>query len=131
MRALTAPTLVLERDEGELRADELPLLAREPSLGARRQLLRGPRFAGDERGRQRAALPEIVVVDLGDRSAEAVLELRLRREDMAPLALQRAGLREVELGRQDRDVAAAQESAGAGAVGPASSSEVRSTSRVS
>jgi hypothetical protein len=74
-----------------------------------------------------------VVVDLRDRGAEAVLELRLRREDVLALPFERAGLREVELDREDRDEAGAQESsdAAADAAGTASSSDVRSTSRVS
>src|SRR5205085_1849012 len=54
-----------------------------------------------------APLPEVVVVDLGDRGAEAILELRLRRLDVLALALQRAGVRKVQLDREDADVARA------------------------
>src|SRR3712207_8753295 len=61
------------------------------------------RDAGDGEPR---ALPEVVVVDLRNRRAEAVLELRLRRLDELPLPLQRSRLGEVELDRKDSDVAA-------------------------
>ena len=56
-----------------LGASEHPLLPGEPLLGPRRELLGLARLARDERRGQRAALPELVVVDLGHRRAEAVL----------------------------------------------------------
>jgi hypothetical protein len=46
-----------------------------------------------------------VVVDLGDGGTEPVRELRLRREHVLALALQRPGLGEVQLRRENRDVA--------------------------
>src|SRR5919106_89753 len=60
--------------------------------------------AGDGESR---ALPEVVVVDLRDGRAEAVLEVRLRRLDVLALALERAGFGEVQLDREDADVAGA------------------------
>src|SRR3954469_6537473 len=120
--------LVLRRDERALGADQLPLLAGEPLLGAGGQLLRVAGVAGRERRGQGAALPEVVVVDLGDRRAEAVLELRLRRLHVLALSLQRARLREVEFDGEDPDVPAAQVAA-AGAGGSLRS--VRSSWRTS
>ena len=49
-------------------------------------------FARDAGDGQAAPLPEVMVVDLGDGGAEAVLELRLRRLDVLALALERPGL---------------------------------------
>jgi hypothetical protein len=126
--------LVLGVDESPLDAHQLPLLAGEPALRAGGELLGAARVAGRERRRDRRPLPQVVVVDLGDRGAEAVLELRLRRQDMLALPLQRARLGEVELGDEDRDEAGAQDSSAVAAAAPAgagSSSDVRSTSRVS
>src|SRR5262249_9178599 len=121
--------------EQPLGPHELPLLAGEPPLGAGGEPLGLGGITGDEGGGERRALPELVVVDLGDRRAEPVLQLRLGGEDVLALPLQRPGLREVELDGEDRDEAGAQDgSAGVAAVAPAgagSSSEVRSTSRVS
>jgi hypothetical protein len=127
-------TLVVGVDERPLDAYELPLLAGKPALRARREILRAARVPGRERGRDRRPLPELVVVDLGDRGAESVLELRLRREDVLALALQRPRLGEVQLGDEDGDEAGAQDPSAAGAPplgGAGSSSDVRSTSRVS
>src|SRR5205823_4254765 len=91
---------------------------------------------------QPRALPYVVVVDLGDRGAEPVLQLCLRRADEVALLLQRVRRREVQLDGEDADVArlqdfrgyAASSSAGSGLAGfggSGTSSVVRSTSRVS
>src|SRR5438067_11217850 len=61
--------------------------------------------ARDTREGQPRALPELVVVDLRDRSSEPLLQLRLRRLDVLALALQRARLRAVELDRENPDIA--------------------------
>ena len=53
----------------------------------------------------RDALPQLLVVDLRDRGAEALVELRLRRLHEPPLPLERAALGEMELDREDADVA--------------------------
>src|SRR2546426_534864 len=77
--------------------DELPLLRGKPTFGARRERLGLTRVPCDERRRQRAALPELVVVDLGHGRTEAIRELCLRRLDVLALALQRACVGEVQL----------------------------------
>ena len=64
-----------------------------------------PRATHDER--EARALPELVVVDLRHRGAEAPLELRLDRQQLLALALERAVLGEVQLGGEDADVAGA------------------------
>ena len=84
---------------------ELPLLAGEPALGAVEELLDVPVPAADASERDPRTLPELVVVDLGDGGAEAILQLRLRGADEMPLALQRPRLGEVQLGAEDADVA--------------------------
>lgn len=82
------------------------------------------------------------MADLGNGRAEPVLELRLGGLDVLALALERARFGEVELDRKNCDEAAAQGSmttdpavpdavATAVAPGTFTSSEVRSTSRVS
>src|SRR5262249_1016432 len=63
--------------------------------------------ARDHGGGQPRTLPQLVMVDLGHGRAEAVLELRLRRLDELALTLERARLRELELDREDADVAGA------------------------
>jgi hypothetical protein len=93
--------------------------------------------AGDARHRYSRPLPELVVVDLRHGRAEAVRELRLGGLDVLALSLQRSRLGEVQLDRQNRDVAGAasrrpaQDSSAGAPAGTGSSSEVRSTSRVS
>src|SRR4029077_20988131 len=96
---------VIGRHQDVARPGQHPVLAREPGLGPSRELLGLPCLPGCEGRRQRAALPEVVVVDLGDGGTEPVRELRLRREHVLALALQRPGLGEVQLRRENRDVA--------------------------
>jgi len=69
----------------------------QPSLRFVEQTVGLVRLARRDRRRQPAALPEVVVVDLRDRGAEAVLQLRLRRLDVLALSLERACLGKVEL----------------------------------
>src|SRR5262249_31181448 len=99
--------LVVERDDLPLYPRELERLAAEVALGAVQQLLHLVVVACDARQRQPRALPQLVVVDLGYRGSEALLELRLGRLDVPALALQRARLREMELDRENPDVAGA------------------------
>jgi hypothetical protein len=61
-------------------------------------------LARDARDRQPRALPEVVVIDLGDGGAEAMLELCFGRLDVLALALERAGLREMEVDGEDADI---------------------------
>ena len=53
-----------------------------------RGLLAAPGGVARERHGQRGALPEVVVVGLGDRRPEPLLEVRLQRLDLLALALQ-------------------------------------------
>src|SRR5205823_4834316 len=98
---------LVERDDLALRANELVLLPVQVAHRLVEQAMNLTLFACDARERQPRSLPELVVVDLRDGRAEAVLQLRLRRLDELPLSLQRTGFGEVELERQDSDVAAA------------------------
>src|SRR5581483_5440702 len=103
-RRMRSLTVVTGCDEQAVTAHEHRFARREPSLGAGGQLLglvRGPRRAGDG---ERRTLPEVVVVDLGDRGAEAAAQRVPRRAHVVALALQRAGFGEVQLDGEDRDV---------------------------
>ena len=142
MRSLTTPTqMTLSSSSGETSsrvAHELPVAGESQRSARRASCSASCAVAGDARDRQRRALPELVMVDLGDRGTEPVLELRLGRLDVLALALERARLREVELDGEDRDVARHGQRLGLGQPrvgrGPGrrgSSSDVRSTSRVS
>src|SRR5919202_1968624 len=96
---------LIERHELAGARPELPFLAVQVPLRLVEQPLGLPRLARDAGDGEARALPQLVVVDLRDRRAEAVLELRLRRAHELPLALQRASLREMEVDREDADVA--------------------------
>ena len=63
--------------------------------------------AAAAREREARPLPELMVIDFGDRGSEAILQLCLRRFDVFPLALQRLSLREVQFDAQNADVARA------------------------
>src|SRR3989304_4614499 len=89
----------LARDAGELERT-----AAEIALGAVEELLPLAVAARDAREREASALPDVVVVHLRHRSAEAPLQLRLRREELLALALEGVVLGEVELDRKDADV---------------------------
>src|SRR5438093_977095 len=89
-----------------LHRSQLPVLAREVALRLVEQPLHLTVLAGDARERQSRALPDVVVVDLGDGGAH-VLQALLRRAQMVPLLLQRVTRREVQLAREDAHVAAA------------------------
>src|ERR671924_793066 len=101
MRSLTG------RNQLPLDAHELVLLAGEIPNRLLQERLRLAVVPGHTRHGEAAPLPEVVVVDLRDRGAEAVLELRLRRLHELALALQRARLGEVQLDAEDADVAGA------------------------
>ena len=59
--------------------------------------------AAHDGGRERRALPEVVVVGLRNRRAEAALELSLERDDLLPLALQACVVGQVELDLDQAD----------------------------
>ncbi len=98
---------VIQRDDLPLDEAELESLPGEVALGAVEESLQLVVATRDAREREPGPLPDVVVVDLGHRRAEAPLELRLDRKKLLPLALERTVLREVELERQDSDVPAA------------------------
>ena len=58
---------------------------------------------GDERHRERRALPGVLLADLGDRGPDAVAQVRLDAVELGPLALQRAGLGEEQVDPQHHD----------------------------
>src|SRR5438876_522966 len=80
-----------------LGAHELVLLAVEIPDGFLEELLGFVVLARDAGDSELGTLPEVVVVDLRDGRAEAVLELCLRRLDVLALPLQRARLGKVQL----------------------------------
>src|SRR5262245_14867579 len=90
-----------------LGAHELELPSRQVALGLVEKLLGLPVLTGDTGHRQPSALPELVMVDLGDRHTEAVLQLRLRGVDVLALPLERTCVGKVQLDAQDPDVARA------------------------
>jgi hypothetical protein len=94
----------IERHHLALDVHELPLLPGEVALGAVEQLLELAMPARDAGHGQRGPLPEIVMVDLGYRGAETIPELCFGRGDVLALPLQRAGLGEMQLDREDADV---------------------------
>ena len=89
-------------------ANELEVLARQVALGLVEQALGLAVLPRDAGQRETRTLPQLVMIDLGHRRSEAILELGLRRLDVLALALQRARLGEVQLDAQDADVARAQ-----------------------
>src|SRR5438067_12418068 len=98
---------LIERHQIPRPRPDLPFLTVQIPLGLVEQPLGLARLARDAGDGEARALPQLVVVDLGDGRAEAVLQLRLGRPDEPTLALQRARFREMELDREDADVARA------------------------
>ena len=94
---------ILRVDDEAVGERDLPFLAAEPALGLVEETLDLAMLAGDTRDGETRALPHVVVVDLGDGGADAVLELGLRGAHEMPLLLQRVRLREVQLARQHAD----------------------------
>src|SRR5215471_3906521 len=104
IRSVMTGTLVLERHDPAVEPDDIPLLAVQPPLRVVEQAVQRAHLACGAGHRQPAPLPQIVMVDLGDRCAEPVLQLRLCRQHVLALALQRPGVGKVELDREDPDV---------------------------
>src|SRR5215467_1990416 len=127
--AFIGASLVLGIDQESLHERDLPLLPPQPPFRLVEQPLDLVVLTRDAGRRDPRALPDVVVVDLGDRRSDSILQLRLRRSQEMPLLLQRVRLGEVELAGEDPDPAAGHEWMRYDAAG--SSSDVRSTSRVS
>src|SRR5215207_9423752 len=89
--------LALDRHQLVLLAVEIP----DSLLEQRLEVAVLPRDAGNGQPR---ALPEVMVIDLGDGCTEAVLQVGLCGLHVLALALQRSRLREVQLDREDADV---------------------------
>src|ERR671919_2223891 len=107
IRPVSSASGVVEGEDVALHRPQLERLAGEVALGPVEEadeLVVATRDAGEGQAR---ALPHVVVVDLGHRRAEAPLELRLDGEELLALALERMVLGEVELGRENADVAGA------------------------
>src|SRR4029077_5432501 len=79
----------------------LPLLPTQPPLRLVEQPLGLAALSRDARDRDARALPDVVVVDLGDGRTNAALKLRLGGAQVVPLLLQRVGAGEVQLTRED------------------------------
>src|SRR6266540_544996 len=95
---------VIERDYLPVDRPQLEGLTRQEALRPREQLLHVTVAAGDARERDPGALPELVMVDLGNRGPEPALQLSFHRQQLFPLSFQRSVLGKVELGRQDSDI---------------------------
>src|SRR5262249_41231772 len=116
---------VIGRHHQAVAARQDPVPGGEPPFRPGSKLLRLVRGACSTCDREGSALPQLVVIDLGDARTEAVAEVVLRGAHEVALALQGRRFGEVELDREDGDETRAHsELAG-------SSSDVRSTSRVS
>jgi hypothetical protein len=61
--------------------------------------------SGHDRGGEASPLPQVVVLGLGDRSAEAPPQVLLERDQLLALALEAAALREVEVDLDQADEA--------------------------
>src|SRR5262249_827805 len=88
-------------DHLPLAAEQLPLLGSQVALNRIEVCLQLRMLAAHARHGKRRPLPEVVMIDLGDRCAEALVQLRLCRLHVLPLALQRPVLGEVQLDRKD------------------------------
>jgi hypothetical protein len=75
------------------------------ALERRRGVVQAARLARHQRGGHRRALPQLVVVGLGDRRPEAPPKLVLERHDLLALGLEAAALREVQLDLDQADEA--------------------------
>src|SRR5439155_14148911 len=103
------PRLVIEAHHRALDRERLESLSRQPAFGIVEQTDGLADLPGRTGEGQPCPLPDIVVVDLGDRAADAVLQVRLHRLDDHPLLLQRMALGQEELERVDADEAGVHE----------------------
>ena len=102
----TSSRLVVGIDDEAGCERDLPLLASQPALRLVEQPFRLAVLTCGARDRDARALPDVVVVDLGDGRADSSLQLRLCRAKVVALLLERVRARKVQLARQDSDEAA-------------------------
>src|SRR5436305_14240490 len=98
--------LVLRIDEEPPGPRDLPRRPAQPPLRIVQEALDLPVLARDARRGDARTLPDVVVVDLGHRGADPVLELCLRGAQVVALVLQGVRLGEVKLAGEDPDPAA-------------------------
>src|SRR5918992_4521263 len=108
-RRIREPGILVEhllgRDQGVLDPHTLRELRLHVALELRGRIPHAAGVAADQRRRHRGALPQVVVIGLGDGRAEAPLELRLQRGQLLALALEASVVREVEVDLQEADEA--------------------------
>lgn len=73
------------------------------TFDTRGQVPQGTCVTSDQGGRQRRALPEVVMIRLGHRGTEAPLQVRLERGQLLALAFQAAVVREVQVYLEEAD----------------------------
>src|SRR5688572_28421881 len=86
-------------------ADTLRKLPVQPPFNPVRARLDVGHGPPDDRRGESGALPQIVMIGLGDRGAEPLVELSLHRLQLLPLSLEAPVLREVQVNLEDRGVA--------------------------
>src|SRR3954447_4986472 len=94
---------ILAGQEGALDESSLGELGLHVASQFHARVVNDRRGTAHQSGRQRGALPEVVMVGLGDRRAEAPLQLGLQRDDLLALALEAPVVREVKLDPEDAD----------------------------
>src|SRR5215216_2807564 len=87
--ATLLPQYLARRDEAPLEADAVRKLRQDVALEVVGGLLERAGLAAGERSEQRGALPQLVMIGLGDRRPEPSLQLSLQRKQFLPLALER------------------------------------------
>jgi hypothetical protein len=93
------------REQPALEPDTVRKLRLDVALELLHCALERPGVATDEAGGERRALPERVVIGLGDRRAKATLKLRLERQQLLALPLERSVLGEVQMNLNDGEIA--------------------------
>src|SRR2546421_7795653 len=103
--AFESPQNLLRGHQTALHADPVRELRLHVATELHGRLFHDAGVPSYQRGRQGGALPQIVVVGLGDGRPEAALELGLEAHELLALALQASVVREVELDLEQADEA--------------------------
>src|SRR4051812_37849961 len=93
------------RHQGSFHANSVGKHRLQITLEVGRGVRERPRPRPDKRGGDGRALPQLVMIRLGNGCAEALLQLRLERLKLLALALQAPVLREVQLDFEKADEA--------------------------